>query len=331
MSFSKAEQLIQLATLVSSRRLGMTLEDVCEEFGISHRTAQRMMRALELQFSDVETFYGDDNRKRWRMAGLHLRDLLTLSADELASLELGITHLKRAGLGPEAQALNSLKDKVLSLIPRSKSRLEPDYDALLEAQGFAARPGPKPKIEPNIHNQIVEAIKSCRQIKITYKSNIDPSEKPRLVEPYGFLSGIRRYLVAQDPHSRRGPILKTYRLDNISAVEILDTYFTRSEDFNLQAYANKAFGVFQNDEEYSEIIWKFSPDAAEHAKAYQFHPEQIEEPQKDGSLIIKFKSSGYLEMAWYLYSWGNKVSVIKPLELQELVRSHQRTDFIALP
>jgi predicted DNA-binding transcriptional regulator YafY len=265
------------------------------------------------------------------MAGLHLRDLLTLSADELASIELGITHLKRAGLGPEAQALTLLKDKVLSLIPRSKSRLEPDYDVLLEAQGFIARPGPKPKIEPYIHSKIVEAIKSCRQINITYKSNIDPSEKPRLVEPYGFLSGIRRYLVAQDPHSRRGPTLKTYRLDNISAVEILDTYFTRPEDFKLQDFANRAFGVFQNDEEYTEVIWKFSPDAAEHAKAYQFHPEQIEELQNDGSLIIKFKSSGYLEMAWYLYSWGNKVSVIKPLELQELVRSHQRTDFIALP
>jgi predicted DNA-binding transcriptional regulator YafY len=331
MSFLKAEQLIQLATLVSSRRYGVTLEEVSDQFEISHRTAQRMMRTLENQFADVETFNGDDNRKRWRMAGLHLRDLLSLSADELASIELGITHLKRAGLGPEAQTLTVLKDKVLSLIPRSKSRLEPDYDALLEAQGFIARPGPKPKINQNVHAKIVEAIKSCQKIKIKYKSVIDPSEKPRLISPYGFLSGIRRYLVAEDQNSSRGPTLKTYRLDSISDVVILDDYFIRPEDFNLQEYANRAFGVFQRDNEYTDIIWKFTPEAAEQAKSYQFHPEQSEELLDDGSLIIKFKSSGYLEMSWYLYSWGNKVEVLAPQKLKDMVRHHQRNDFPAMP
>ena len=53
-SFQKAEQLLDLATLAAARRFGITLDDVIERFGISKRTAQRMLRALEMQFPDLQ-------------------------------------------------------------------------------------------------------------------------------------------------------------------------------------------------------------------------------------------------------------------------------------
>ena len=43
MSFSKAQDLIRLARLAASRRSGISLDEICQEFGISHRTAQRMI------------------------------------------------------------------------------------------------------------------------------------------------------------------------------------------------------------------------------------------------------------------------------------------------
>lgn len=42
MSFEKAQQLLELATFVAARRMGVTLDDVGERFGISRRTAQRI-------------------------------------------------------------------------------------------------------------------------------------------------------------------------------------------------------------------------------------------------------------------------------------------------
>ena len=51
---------MQLATLASSRRLGISLDHVRDEFNVSHRTAQRMMRALENQFPEVETLKDAD-------------------------------------------------------------------------------------------------------------------------------------------------------------------------------------------------------------------------------------------------------------------------------
>jgi predicted DNA-binding transcriptional regulator YafY len=301
MSYGKADQLLQLATLVSSRRQGLCLEEMCEIFSVSHRTAQRMTRALELQFPDVETVDGADGKKRWRLGNAELRDLISLTAEELAALELAVNTLERSGMAPEAQALRHLQDKILSLIPRTKVRLEPDYEALLEAQGFIARPGPKPRVNNQVHAKLVEAIKACRRVTIRYRSNYDAEDRPRKLAPLGFLSGTRRYLVAQDSSSTRGPIIKTYRVDNILSAAVTNEHFTRPADFDLQSFANKAFGVFQRDDEITNVIWRFAPEAAEHARAYQFHPDQTEELAEDGSLLVKFMASGFLEMAWYLY------------------------------
>ena len=270
-------------------------------------------------------------KRRRRLRNGEIRDLISLTADELTALEVAVTNLERSGMAPEAYALRQLQDKVLSLIPRSKTRLEPDYDALLEAQGFIARPGPKPRVNHQVHAKLVQAIKACRLVTLTHRSNYEPEGRPRSVAPLGFLSGARRYLVAQAPSSRHGPTIKTYRVDNNLAASVTDKYFTRPPDFNLQKFANKAFGVFQRDAEIADAIWRFAPEAAEHALAYQFHPKQTEGRQADESLIMKFQAAGALEMAWYLYQWGDKVPVIAPPELITFVAGNQRNNFPALP
>ena len=332
MSFAKAEQLLDLATLVSARKYGVTLDEVMERFEISLRTAQRMMRALEARFPEVDHIQDDEGRKRWRMPGGTVRDLVNITADELASLELGLSHLKRSGLLVEAKALESVREKILSMIPRQRiARLETDYDAILEAQGFVARSGPRPKINEDISGTIADAIKACCYIEIVYKAYGDTKPKARKLAPYGLLSGMRRYLVALDPQSKREGAIKTYRMDAISSVKLLNEYFERKPDFNLQNFADRAFGLFQRDGEFSSVVWKFKPEAADQARGFMFHPSQTEEILDDGSLVVRFQASGLLEMAWHVYTWGNKIEVLEPNELREMVSGHQRSDFPAMP
>lgn len=182
MSFSKAEQLIELATLAASRHMGITLDDVVDAFPGSTRTAQRMMRALENRFPETEAFFGDDGRKRWRLRSAALRDLMTLTAEETAALELAVKALGRSGNSIEANHLKSLKQKILALVPRSQvARLETDHEALLEAQGLATRPGPRPLVVPEIASAVAEAIKACRVLEIVYRSRGGQKPKPRRV------------------------------------------------------------------------------------------------------------------------------------------------------
>ena len=331
MSFWKAEQLLALATLAASRHSGVTLDDVIERFSVSKRTAQRMLRALEAQFTDTSISTDGEGRRRWQLPSGALRDLMTLSPEELAALDIAIETLKRCGLAVEADELLDLREKILALVPRSKAaRLETDHEALLEAQGLATRPGPRQRIDRKIAAAIAEAIKACRILEVEYQSRGEPAPRVRRLAPYGLLTGLRRYLAARPDDDRTGPV-RLYVVENIRAAKVGKDVFERAPAFNLQAFANRAFGVFQNEEEFGAVVWRFSPKAAAHARGFEFHPAQVMEEQPDGSLIVRFSAAGHLEMAWHLYVWGHDVEVLAPEHLREMVHAHRRSDFPSLP
>lgn len=331
MSFAKADQLLELARMVGARRMGVTLDDVVERFGCVLRTAQRMMGALETVFPEVVSSFDEDGRKRWRLEGGQVRELMSLAPEELAALDLAIAELRRSGSPIEAHVLARLQDKILALVPqKTMARLETDHEALLEAQGIIARPGPRPRIDDEVAAAVLEAVKRCVLLEIDYRSHGASEAKPRRVMPYGILSGARRYLVARPADDPDGPI-RTYRLDAVAAARVGDDPFTRPEGFDLQAFANRAFGVYQNEVEYGPVAWRFRPDAADQARGYLFHPEQALEEESDGSLVVRFQASGHLEMCWHLYAWGDRVEVLEPAALRKMVDGHRRSDFAAMP
>lgn len=43
------------------------------------------------------------------------------------------------------------------------------------------------------------------------------------------------------------------------------------------------------------------------------------EDQPDGSLIVRFRAGGALEMSWHLFTWGSDVEVLEPAKLRKLL------------
>jgi len=111
-------------------------------------------------------------------------------------------------------------------------------------------------------------------------------------------------------------------------VDILAEPFARDPEFSLGAFAERAFGVFQ--EKLVDVAWRFAPSAAATAREFLFHPGQTQEPQDDGSLIVRFRCGGLLEMAWHLYIWGDGVEVLEPASLRRMTEGH-RPHWPALP
>ena len=112
-----------------------------------------------------------------------------------------------------------------------------------------------------------------------------------------------------------------FSLPNISSVEVMDEYFERDEEFDLEDFAKKSFGLFHEDP--FDVVWKFSPRAAKDAKDFVFHPDQKMQHQDDGSLIVRFRAGGALEMCWYLFSWGKDVEVLEPKHLADMLRDNR--------
>src|SRR3954451_302642 len=60
MRFEGKADLLHLAVLLSGSREGIGIAQIQRDFGVSHRTAQRMLAAIRERFSDLEEVDGDE-------------------------------------------------------------------------------------------------------------------------------------------------------------------------------------------------------------------------------------------------------------------------------
>lgn len=331
-SFGKASDLLRLAEMAASRHFGVGLVEIEETFSVDRRTAQRMTRALEACFPNVETLTDDQRRKFWRLRGHDARLMLSqgIRDSELAAVEMAIRRAEHEGEILVARTLGSLRDRLLAAMPGPHARrAEADAEAALEAHGHASRPGPRVRTDPAILAIIAEALKAPNLLTISYAGSQDEAPRQRLVEPYGLLLGVRRYLVARDRDGDGG--LRHFRLDRLTSARLEAQSFARDPDFSLDAHSARAFGSFHAEDEFDEVIWRFTPEAAPVARDFVFHPDQDLTDEDDGAVTVRFAASGWLEMAWHLYQWGDRVQVLAPDGLRRLVDGHRRGDFPALP
>jgi len=328
MRYEKADNLLQLALELQAARSGLSLADIVEKFQVGRRTAMRMRDAVLRNFPQTEEVETGDRTKRWRIPSGTLDRLVAFTAEELAALKSAVNLLERDNREDEAAELATLAAKLKALLkPDVARKVEPDLEALLEAEGLAMRPGPRPRIDTAVVECLRQAIKACTKVRLRYRNRRSRQVNERLVHPYGFLHGHRNYLVAwhENPKANR---VALFALPHIEGIELTSEPFTRDPDFLLDQFAARSFGLFQ-DEPFV-TTWKFTPEAADDASEFLFHPSQTQELQPDGSLIVKFEAASDLEMAWHLYSWGASVEVLEPAKLAEMVNPH-RIAWPALP
>lgn len=312
MVYEKTHDLLELAILMQSNREGVSLSDIMQNFAVSRRTAERMRNMILERFPQTEEIIGENNTKRWYIPQGTLKDFIQFSAEELSVLETAVTMFEKKQLQDKKAVLQKLIAKIRANIkPDVYRRIEPDAEALLEAEGFICRAGPKLKINGEILEIIRQAILECHQIRITYRNKNSGKRSYNTLDPYGFLYGERNhYLVARHSDGYAGNEVRNFILSNIEKVEILEQPFQMVADFDLKKYAMESFGAFH--EKPFDVEWLFDAEVADDAAQYEFHPQQELTHNADGTLTVKFRAGGRLEMDWHLYTWGKHVKVIKP-------------------
>jgi predicted DNA-binding transcriptional regulator YafY len=291
--FTKTHELLRLADMATVRDGGVSLEEIKQTFGVTHRSAQRMTQALTQAFPSVIVSGGKKGEpKRWSLAGderlLHLKGIRD---DELSALDMSIRRAEREGATTEARALAALRDRLVILHPASEVlRAEADAEATLQARGHACRPGPSTAYDPVILEIIDLALKGPFRLEITYMAELDDVPRVRTVEPYGVLFGIRCYMACRDPATDER--IRHFRLDRILKARRLNDIFQRKPDFDLEQHAARAFESFHSETEFGTVIWRFNNKAAPVARDYVFHPNQIMQDDDDGGLIVSFEAAG---------------------------------------
>ncbi len=264
MRLEKTVAVLSLARALAGNFEGLTLDEMAALLGVGQRTAERMRDAVEAAFGPLER--EDDGRKaRFRLAARSLGSFASApTTQELVELESAARVLEAAGNVSRAGILRSLRSKIgVSLREADRRRLSVDVEAQLRAEAFACQVGPRPLADPAVLAKLREALLAGRVVKFDYGS----PRRWRKVVPYGLLFGPRAYLVARVIR-RAAPVL--FRLDEIFGLEVLEEPGAPPPDFDLSAYAERSFGVFQ--EEPQDVVLRISPSAAPDARAFLFHP-----------------------------------------------------------
>ncbi|GAB3437688.1 helix-turn-helix transcriptional regulator [Insolitispirillum peregrinum] len=298
---------------LSVARTGVPIQDLRDRYGVTRRTIERDLAAIEAAGYTVETLASPEPgtvRKRIQAGSGGL--ILPVTAEELAAARAGVIALERGAPPTVAAALRML---VTRLEESQAMAVAVDAEALAEAQGFVLNPGPLPATDATVVETLRLAILRCEQVRVTYRKGGGELARVYLAEPYGLLYGAKGYLVWRGVDDRKW---RKFALPHIDRIELAGASFQRDPHFVLADFIADAFGVSR--EEPFTVVLRIQPDGMPRLRQHRFHPTQVVEPHPDGGATVRFTASGLTEISWHLFTWGSKVRILAPEELRAAYR-----------
>ncbi|SLN58740.1 hypothetical protein ROG8370_02680 [Roseovarius gaetbuli] len=320
MRYGRLTDLVRLALQMQGRADGLSLDDIGATFEVSRRTAERMRDAIKDALPQIEEINEPSGRKRWRLPPGATGRLADPTVEDIAALHRGAELARQNGDITTSDNLATLSDRLRARLPGTmRTRLEPDIAALLEADGVALRPGPRERIPEETLNSLRQAILAGVWIKVDHRARASGllSSNGRLGPLAMLLGEGRQYLVA---YSQWAKNVRLFALAGFEKIELTNESFERPKGFDLSAWMQRSFGIWQED--VYDVIWRFTPAAAADARQYLFHPTQEMTDEPDGSLTVRFRAGGLREMCWHLFRWGQQVEVIEPQILRDTMNRH---------
>lgn len=162
---------------------------------------------------------------------------------------------------------------------------------------------------------VLAAIKSNKQLLITYRKFNSEEQKEYLVDPYLLKEYRNRwYLIAQVAERER---IQTFGLERMVQVKENGQRFRHSENFNPDLFFKHSIGISQAESEATEILLRFNPDEAPYLKTLPIHSSQQIISENNHELLIRLYVLETYELYSLLLSYGDKVEVLSPSRLRE--------------
>jgi predicted DNA-binding transcriptional regulator YafY len=311
MRFNRTREILALARALASSAEGLTLDEMCGVTGCGRRTAERMRDTIREVFPQLEEI-PDHPTKRFRIPRGLDGFFQEPTVAELSDLGIVVGQLRDAGATARAESLAELAKKIRAAMRLARRyTTATDVEALLRAERIAVEPGPMPAEDPAMMMILREALLGMKTLRFVYRGGSRPGAA-RDVAPFGIIFGRTNYLIGADAGTTKP---KHWRLDRIESPECLDTPAAPPADFDLAAFANTPFAYFEGPQE--DVVLRVLPHGMDDFRNYRFHPSQSVEDLPEGGAIVRFRASGMLELAWHLFSWGNKIEIVRPASLRE--------------
>lgn len=164
---------------------------------------------------------------------------------------------------------------------------------------------------------VIDAMKQNRRIRFSYKSYTRSLPTDGIVlEPY-FVKIFKQlwYVIGFNINDKQ---IKTYALDRISNLNILQDTFVMPNDVNPSDFFKDCFGIITNRNSAKRIVLRVEPTQAKYFRALPLHSSQQEVVHDDYS-IFTYKMRITYDLKEEIMSHGATIEVLEPKELKTLI------------
>ncbi len=312
---NKADRLLQIEALLLQHPEGLTQAELARRLHVYRSTINRYLPDLD-RFAVYET---DDGRLAINRDHYLTEVRFTLHEAMAVHLAARLMATRMDKQNPHvASALRKLGLALEDLAPLISEHVAASADVMDDQ---ARRHDP---VYVEVLQTLTRAWSLGRKVRVQHKLSggevFSYTFAPYFVEPYA---------VGQTTHVigwREPPdALRTFKIERIRAIEILDETYTIPETFSPQELLRDAWGIWYTEKEPVEVILRFHPRVAHRVQETQWHPNEKTQPQEDGSLLWVAPVAEPREMLPWIRGWGADVKVLEPEDLREaLVKETQK-------
>ncbi|MFF7278179.1 WYL domain-containing protein [Streptomyces griseorubiginosus] len=310
----RSSRLVSILLLLQTRGR-MTAAQLAQELEVSVRTVYRDVEALSTAGVPL---YGDAGHAGgYRLLDGYRTRLTGLTAAEAEALFLAGAPGPAAelGLGP---VLAAAELKVRAALP---VELRAHADRIsgrfhLDAPGWYAAGEEAPYLP-----EVAEAVWDNRVLDVVYRRWRAPTDVRRRLEPYGLVLKAGRWYVVAGP----GP--RTYRVDQILELTLVDEGFSRPEGFDLAAYWTAYQRDFHDRLHQGEAVVRLAPGvrlprAVPHpTDRHPTDPDSTDphSTDPDGWTVARVPIESIEHAQGEFLRLGTDVEVLEPPELRALM------------
>jgi proteasome accessory factor B len=282
---------------------------LAQEHGVTDRTIRRDLEALQEAGFPI---YDDraNGRKVWRLVdGYRQRLTQTFTLAELAALYFGKNLMSFLAGAPFAADLEAAFVKIREALPEKSL---PYLARIQDLFWTRPEPGKDYSRKKDVVSSLVDATLHQKQVRISYFSFHSRRTKAYTLDPYRvvyYRGGLYLYARAHEYGE-----VRTFAVERIEAIEVLDSGFEMPADFDVAEHARGAFGIATGQPEDVEVA--FDAGVASYIRERLWHESQTLEERPDGSVVVRMHVSTGWELRAWIKSFLPHVAVLRPDSLR---------------
>jgi len=178
-------------------------------------------------------------------------------------------------------------------------------------------PEQQTRLVPQVWEAVSAALQENRTLRLCYRKPGAKRGAWRLIDPYRLIRYQGEWYLVAKCHRRKQVL--TFAMSRIEECTPCPEIFSIPQDFDCSRHMGGQFGIFGGEREVAVRIW-FSREHAPYVLEREWHPAQVVQENKDGSVELGFPARHLYEVKRWVLSWGRGARVLAPDVLGEAVR-----------